>query len=32
MGFLFRTRAGEDAAHDMVIPLMACELVKVVLR
>jgi len=31
-GFFFRTRAAEDAAHDMVIALMARELVKVVLR
>jgi hypothetical protein len=29
---LFRARAAEDAAHEMVIPLVACELVKVVLR
>jgi hypothetical protein len=31
-GFFFRTRAAEDAAHDIVISLMARELVKVVLR
>ena len=32
LGLLFRTRAAEDAAHDIVISLMARELLKVVLR